>query len=625
MTPKFLVFLWMGVCVLLVSCATATPTPNFPTLIPSPTPPPEAIALPYAVTGTLTLDERQKRWQFYGGRGAALTLTLEGAGFFASLYAPDGARVTQGAGWSAVLPSDGIYVLELQLREGLESSYTLRLEAQAPTPSAQPPTPTAMPFAAQGIFQAALDAADAPVFGALNDPYTEHIYTFEARANAYAQITLQRTSGTVDPLLTLLAPDGSALAIDDNSGGGRTARLNVRLPQAGRYGLQVYGKGFGGTYELRLILSDTPFEITPQAVSLAPTATPVPIVLTPTLFYLERYNRYLLPELQPLQGVLSRPGEINSFRIAGINAGDVFTLGVRPLNGTRLTLEVYTPSSTGGDAEGGVLLAQVNTTGADGEYLVLDAVAPTSGEYIVLVIGAPDSVGEYVIGYGRGSIREDVRKAEMLPDRRYEGQVINRRAVRDVWYLPLKTGDFINVTAASEDGRFLPVLELLAPDGRSVASALNTEGSLTADLRARADSNGRYTLRVRGADASQFGIYALIWRYIEAAPQPTPPPTLIDLLTLEDTLSSLDGLSYPLLGLAGQQLLITVNSEVGSGFDPLVELLDADGNVIASDDDSGGDLNPRLTVTLPTDGRYRVRVNGYNTLGAFTLRVQEVR
>ena len=41
----------------------------------------------------------------------------------------------------------------------------------------------------------------------------------------------------------------------------------------------------------------------------------------------------------------------------------------------------------------------------------------------------------------------------------------------------------------------------------------------------------------------------------------------------------------------------------------------------ANADDSNGSPNAEMVVMLPTDGTYRVRVNGYLSAGTFTLTV----
>lgn len=73
----------------------------------------------------------------------------------------------------------------------------------------------------------------------------------------------------------------------------------------------------------------------------------------------------------------------------------------------------------------------------------------------------------------------------------------------------------------------------------------------------------------------------------------------------------------------GQVLSIRLESD---DFDPLIELLDASGTVINSDDDSGGGLNSELTFTAPAAGSYTIRVTSINQSaeGNFVLRLSEI-
>jgi hypothetical protein len=59
-------------------------------------------------------------------------------------------------------------------------------------------------------------------------------------------------------------------------------------------------------------------------------------------------------------------------------------------------------------------------------------------------------------------------------------------------------------------------------------------------------------------------------------------------------------------GNAGQTVTIDVRSDE---FDTYMQLLDASGNKLGEDDDSGGNLNSRLTQTLPATGAYQIVVN----------------
>ncbi|MBE9070495.1 PPC domain-containing protein [Leptolyngbya cf. ectocarpi LEGE 11479] len=77
---------------------------------------------------------------------------------------------------------------------------------------------------------------------------------------------------------------------------------------------------------------------------------------------------------------------------------------------------------------------------------------------------------------------------------------------------------------------------------------------------------------------------------------------------------------YRFSGQAGQRVRIEMKS---NAFDTYVILLDADGNTIATDDDSGGAQNAQLDVVLPHTGQYQVIANTYDFLseGEYTLTV----
>lgn len=59
------------------------------------------------------------------------------------------------------------------------------------------------------------------------------------------------------------------------------------------------------------------------------------------------------------------------------------------------------------------------------------------------------------------------------------------------------------------------------------------------------------------------------------------------------------------------------------GLDLLLKVYDAGGNLVAQDDDGGGALNPRVTLTSEAGGLYRVEVDVFGGGGAFTLLARE--
>ncbi len=78
------------------------------------------------------------------------------------------------------------------------------------------------------------------------------LYSFQGRAGQ--QIVIEMKSQELDSYLILLNPDGSELAQDDDSGGGKNAKILVTLPTTGEYLLLAnsYEAGESGNYRLTL-------------------------------------------------------------------------------------------------------------------------------------------------------------------------------------------------------------------------------------------------------------------------------------------------------------------------------------------------------------------------------------
>jgi CHAT domain-containing protein len=64
--------------------------------------------------------------------------------------------------------------------------------------------------------------------------------------------------------------------------------------------------------------------------------------------------------------------------------------------------------------------------------------------------------------------------------------------------------------------------------------------------------------------------------------------------------------NWEIIGRAGQTITIEATS---NEFDPLLSLSAADGKVLATDDNGGTGLNARITIKLPSDGRYQIETS----------------
>lgn len=77
--------------------------------------------------------------------------------------------------------------------------------------------------------------------------------------------------------------------------------------------------------------------------------------------------------------------------------------------------------------------------------------------------------------------------------------------------------------------------------------------------------------------------------------------------------------TYSFEGRAGQRIVVRMSSPE---LDSYLLLLDPNGNSIAQDDDSGGNLDAQIDVVLPVNGTYTLYANSYSggVVGAYTLR-----
>jgi hypothetical protein len=320
----------------------------------------------------------------------------------------------------------------------------------------------------------------------------------------------------------------------------------------------------------------------------------------------------------PLTGHIERPGDFARYPIVA-QQGDVFTVGVSPVSGSTIqpTIELYDPS--------GELVAQANavTSDAGGDALIAAYPAGETGTYVALVQGQGNSTGDYVISYGIGSSRENVMRGEGEADVSLSGEVV-RAGLRDVWSIYLNKGDVITATVNPNTPSFDPALDLVAPDGSTIAADDNGGGGRVPLIAgARAPESGLYMLGVSGSNGLTGGGYTLVWRYVSAAPTATPPAASILVLSADDVLPEQTYLFYPFQGQQGQHVLVRVTAQRGSGLDPVAALLDSDGNVLAQADDNGQDMNPILEFVLPYEGTFTVRVNGYGeSTGAFDVTVE---
>lgn len=621
MTQRLILFLAL---VLIAAACQPQDTGPLPTLavLPSPTPEARPLAFWEAAAGELTTPTAYDLYRFNAAAGDNIRLRALGP-VNLTLRGPDGAPLmTDNPDFETRITQAGAYLVFVTLAGAESGRYELGLAyTDRPSPADFTPTPPEVvvdiptptpPFADLGARIGDLTPGR-DVGGRFQlDAPQRHVYTFTGTPGQYITLSMGRVNGMVDPQLTLYDPDGQPIATDGNSGGNRDALLrNIRLPAAGLYSVLVTGGGQQGDYILRLQSTGDPLPVTPVQ-STRPTLTPFNPALTPTIATAAPDAR--LQDHVPVQGRLTRGGDFARYLI-DVTAGDFVTIGVRPQapDQLRLLVEVYDPD--------GVLVRQArSSTDLVGDTVLLP-ITPmaTTGTYAIFITTERDSQGDYVLAYGTGTSYADTRRGIIEADTPYES-AIRGRGQREVWYAELEAGDVITAVAVPLNTALDPVLELVAPDGTLIASDDNSGGFPSPLLDAiTIPVSGVYELRVTAANAATAGPYRIIWRYVAAAPTPTPDAPRYRIMTVADVVPEGQYRFYPFQGQAGQTVRIQVLGQPDTGFDPVAALLGPDGREIATGDDSGGDLNPRFRATLPADGTYTVRVSGYLSGGAFDV------
>lgn len=216
-----------------------------------------ALALNLAVQGTLDESAPQQTWTYDGQAGQRVTISaLDASGanqldLALRLIAPDGSEEAYNddqAGEELPAASDaqvidhplatsGTYIIVVQRIDG-EGAYRLGIsETQMFT------------LGANGV---------TTLNGEISDVFPVQRWQFEGQAGQTLTITMQATSGTLDPALRLVAANGEVIAgnddADDPALGTNAQIFAARLPENGRYTVEAGRFEGEGRYELVIVV-----------------------------------------------------------------------------------------------------------------------------------------------------------------------------------------------------------------------------------------------------------------------------------------------------------------------------------------------------------------------------------
>lgn len=616
------------ISLMMASCqpSASDPLPTRAMLEAAPTAQPTPILLPAktltpweTVSSSMTAYQIE-RWTFPAAAGDAIRLRVASpANVSLSLRDDGGVLLGSGTEISLSLPEDGTYTVDVELADSERANYDMALVytdrenpfAATPLPEVVGvPTPT-LGFSELGTFQAQLKPDESVLAEIARDQ--AHIYIFEATAGEIVSFQL-KAIGEGDPVLRLYNADADIIAMDDDSGAGSNAHIrNITFAEDAVYSVQVTMKD-GGGYELRASLGEQTLQ--PDMI-ITPTPFVAAAYAAPALGTLDEDER--LQSHVPVLGDLRSGSDFGRYSFYGL-PGEVVTIGLSPHSDSnvRPVLEIIAP-------DGSVLAtASGRNSNANGAAIVRNITLPEEGAYLIIVTSEDGTAGSYTLSYGTGASYQESYVGDPT-----EGETFNRTlpavGTRDVYRVVLHAGDAISVAVNPGANSALdPVVELADSDGNVLYRDDNSGTNRAALIRyAQVEADGSYWLRVSDVAAQAAGDYSLRWRIVDAAPTPTAVPVASTILRVNDSVLQGDYGFYSFYGHTGDRVQIRVTAADAQQLDPVAVLLDPSGQEIAQGDDDEG-LDPRFSDTLPTDGTYTVRVNGYLSGGDFELTVAVV-
>jgi hypothetical protein len=216
---------------------------------------------------------------------------------------------------------------------------------------------------------------------------------------------------------------------------------------------------------------------------------------------------------------------------------------------------------------------------------------------------------------------------------------LNDRSVYQAWSFYGTQGQMVQIDVMSDAFDAFCILQ--GPAGNEIARDDDSGDGLNARVSVSLPVSGQYRVIANTYRQNQFGAYrvrltsggtpmAVSQPVITAAP--TVTGTMGQILrgsAVQGRLTTSDGKladntfyqAWMFYGQAGEVVTLDV---ISTDFDAYAVIQDANGNALARDDDSGGNLNARIVFTLPYTGNYRMLANTLRVgaTGAYSLSVR---
>ncbi len=449
------------------------------------------------------------------------------------------------------------------------------------------------------------------ITGQINRAQPRLVYYFDGLRGEVITIQLTATGGDLDPVFLLLDTDGRVVVQQDDGAENDTIQINaLALPQTGRYYAVVgrFGFGLGSTVGS--------FSLTIERIGVSSESGSV-----------LRYGDSVINNIDNLS-----PQLYYSFRA---QQGDIIEI-IMQRNSGNLDPYLQVVNSRGeviadNDEQvgSGSLDAQVNNLVIEetGSYIVIasrygQSAGTSSGRFILTLREAQNS--------GLGNAAQTAIR--IVAGETVEGEIDDDAPIR--FYAFNAVQDEIISIKMDRIGGTLDALVSIADANLQELSQDDDSGggqnALLSSFRVPAD--GRYYILASRADraaGTSSGSYRLqiqslgnafdgVPDWMQRIGYGTTITGRVDATTPE--------VLFAFRGETGDAVTISLNRGDGD-LDPFLSLLDANGNTLAEDDDSGGGQNARiLRFVIESSGVYYIRASRFsgtdgnpNTQGSFVL------
>lgn len=406
------------------------------------------------------------------------------------------------------------------------------------------------------------------------------VWAFEAKAGEYVSIVLEAVDPTLDPYLELYDKEGhtgagSPIASDDDSGGESNSMIaDFPIEATGTYYIHATPYSGHGDYRLTLTVSDAPA------------------------------GGGELQYGEEVEGELSGGGR-HAWTFMG-REGDEVSIAVKVLFESKVDpyVELYSPD--------GELLISDDDSGGGFDALIEYYLLPVSGEYRIMVSDVAREPGTYRLTLNRAQLQIKGRLTYGQPAQAKLGA-----GERHNWQFEGKQGEAVTISMVPTGEWWDTYLELFAPSGRLLAGDFGSGVEASAAIMEfELPTTGVYRVLARGYGENDAGAYRITVERVELKIQ----GRLSYGQTITATLEANTRHHWQFEGKEGDTVTISMKLLKGE-LDPHLELFAPGGELVATDDDSGGESNAEIYYTLPLTGVYRVVARSYKPDAAGTYQL----